>query len=103
VEKLSAEQALAKYRPSLVLCAWMSVGSDWSRTFRDAAVSEYVLVGDLGHKPHCYSLSYEHPPYERTIIGEVSHHILAIEDAMTVPLDPGYGRTCVVAYTRGAG
>ena len=73
---------------------------DWCGSFREASVREYILIGDLGRQPNCYSLSYDHPGYERTVVGEVSQHVLAIEDGMAMPLDPGYGRTCVVAYRR---
>ena len=58
VEKLSVEDALAKYagyskdvevgdkRQLIVLCSWMPMGEDWTRLFRDTGVEEYILIGE---------------------------------------------------------
>eukprot|EP00934_Nitzschia_sp_Nitz4_P000433 Nitzschia sp. Nitz4//scaffold279_size24496//16175//17824//NITZ4_008383-RA/size24496-augustus-gene-0.8-mRNA-1//1//CDS//3329545400//433//frame0 len=54
VERLDVKTAISKYcagAPSnntqvIVLCSWMPIGQDWSKLFRDAAVEEYILIGE---------------------------------------------------------
>jgi hypothetical protein len=61
VEKLSVEEALAKYAPqgsncssdmqarpqqTIVLCSWMPMGVDWTALFRQYQVDEYILIGE---------------------------------------------------------
>ena len=47
VERLSCRDALRRYRPHLVLAAWMPMGIDWSTDFRACrSVGEYMLLGE---------------------------------------------------------
>jgi hypothetical protein len=40
--------ALRRYQPAVVLCAWMSMGADWTAAIRAApSVLEYVLIGEV--------------------------------------------------------
>jgi hypothetical protein len=48
VEPLDARQALERWQPDLVVCAWMDFGRDWCADFRRAGVREYLLIGELG-------------------------------------------------------
>ena len=46
VEQLGYEAALQKYSPTLVLCAWMPYGCDWTPDFRrSASVRAYIQMG----------------------------------------------------------
>ena len=49
VEAMRDGEAIARHRPALVLCAFMTAGEDWTPAWRAAGVDEYVLIGDLGH------------------------------------------------------
>ncbi len=45
VERLDAEAALARYRPSVVLCAWPPPGNGFERAvFRSPSVSRYIVL-----------------------------------------------------------
>ncbi|GBG24724.1 Hypothetical Protein FCC1311_009422 [Hondaea fermentalgiana] len=47
IDPLNVSQALSKYSPVIVLCAWMPMDTDWSSEFRKcSSVQEYVLVGE---------------------------------------------------------
>ena len=47
VESLPYATALARYRPRIVLCAWMPLGEDWTPAFRACpAVADYILIGE---------------------------------------------------------
>ena len=59
VEILSVAEAMDKYSPYkdnsepkskqhhlIVICSWMPMGDDWTKAFRDAAVDEYILIGE---------------------------------------------------------
>jgi hypothetical protein len=63
VEKLSVQEALAKYatqrshskgtgeqqslpQQTIVLCSWMPMGVDWTALFRQYEVDEYILIGE---------------------------------------------------------
>lgn len=50
VEKLNAQQALAKYCTSnkqvIIICSWMPNGFDWTYLFRNYNVYEYILIGE---------------------------------------------------------
>ena len=50
LEQLDAAATLLKYKPDIVLCAWMEFGADFSRDLRDARVAEYVLIGEAGRR-----------------------------------------------------
>ena len=66
-------------------------------------MAEYVLVGQLGEDPKaCYALSYEHEPYTRVLLEEVSKHLLHIGDACSSSSSPRHdrGSVCAVAYRR---
>ena len=43
---LSYRAALRQVRPHLVLTSWMPMGVDWSASFREYGVHEYVLLGE---------------------------------------------------------
>lgn len=103
VQAMNDAAALRTHRPAIVLCAWMSVGEDWTERWRRARVDEYVLIGHLGERrSQAYSLSpcFDHAPYERVQLDAVSSELLAIEDAALPEVDPGYGRLCAVAFRR---
>jgi len=106
VSVADASQLVQSLRPSLVLCAWMTFGQDWTSSWRQAEVQEYLLIGDLGagDEARCYSLSYEHPPYKRVLVEEVSQCLLHASDARHLPNDGGPkgvpGSLCAVAYRR---
>ena len=66
---------------------------------------EYVLIGDLGDTDSqaegcAYSLSYEHPGYERVLLERVSAEMLTVYDAKRISTRPGQGTSCAVAYRR---
>jgi hypothetical protein len=47
VECLAVDEALAKYSPHIVVCAFMPLGMDWTRQFRScSSVRAYVLLGE---------------------------------------------------------
>lgn len=47
VERLDVESALAKYRPTLVVAAWMPLGVDWTQAIRStSSVQAYILIGE---------------------------------------------------------
>ena len=112
VEKLDDKAAMRTHKPSLLLCAWMSHGDDWTPKWRHQAsgVAEYVLIGSLGG----YSLSddFDHSPFERVPLHEaVSQHLLTIEQGregqpdelggVMEPLDDeSWSRVCAVAFRR---
>jgi hypothetical protein len=77
VEPLDADGAIATHRPSVVLCAFMTAGEDWTAAWRKAGVEEYVLIGDLGEGPQQYSLNRDdHGGYERVLLREVSSEMI---------------------------
>lgn len=77
VEPLDADGAIAKHRPAIVLCSFMTAGEDWTAAWRAAAVDEYVLIGDIGSGPQQYSLNRDnHGDYERELLREVSSELL---------------------------
>jgi len=104
VTQADATELVREKRPEIVLCAWMTFGSDGTKAWREAGVREYLLIGDLGDPSgggkQCYSLSYEHPPYTRVIIEEVSRHLLHIKDARPWPHEDAPGSLCAVAYRK---
>ena len=51
VESLSMEEAMEFYadepnRQVIVLCSWMPMDEDWTISFREKAVEEYILIGE---------------------------------------------------------
>ena len=102
VYRMSDKQAIAKWKPAVVLCAWMTVGADWTSAWRAAGVNEYVLIGCLGSGPESYSISehYDHSTYERQVVHTASSELLTIDDTPQPPCDPGYGASCVMSYRR---
>lgn len=47
VEEIDYREALKKYQPNIVLCAWMLDGKDWTPDFRQTpSVEEYLLIGE---------------------------------------------------------
>jgi hypothetical protein len=57
VERLDVKTALSKYvanarspgaadQQVIVLCSWMPMGIDWTSSFRQAGVTEYILIGE---------------------------------------------------------
>lgn len=47
MEQYTAQEAVVKLQPAVVLCSWMPLGEDWTAAFRaSASVREYVVVGD---------------------------------------------------------
>jgi hypothetical protein len=96
VEKLTVEQALEKYTNTvrlydqvIVLCSWMPMGQDWTSLFRDAAVDEYILIGeaDDGSCGHNW-LTFGNPAFmDEASKSELSH------SQITPPYeDDGYQR-----------
>lgn len=66
IEALDVTQALEKHKPTIVLCAWMPMDTDWSAEFRAcSSVKEYVLVGeaDFGACGHNW-LTWGNPEYK---------------------------------------
>ena len=108
VHKLNDEAAIRTHAPAILLCAWMSIGEDWTPRCRRAKVDEYVLIGSLGTKrddPPSYSLSpcFDCSPYTRHVLEDVSAELLPIEagrEPQSTQADPGYSRICAVAYRR---
>ena len=77
IDAVDAEGAIAKHRPAIVLCAFMTAGEDWTPAWRVAGVEEYVLIGDLGEGPMQYSLNRcDHGEYKRVLLSEVSADLL---------------------------
>jgi hypothetical protein len=48
---LDAEEALTTYRPDVVIMSWMPPEQDFTPLFREAKVSEYILIGVDRHEP----------------------------------------------------
>ena len=89
VERLDHATAIRRYEPYIVLCAWMSLGQDWTPAWRDLGVQEYVLIGELAEAgtadERCYSLNRQaHGEYGRVVLEEVSQSMLSIHDARDV-------------------
>lgn len=105
VEVLSAKDAIAKYRPAVVLSAWMTAGEDWTPEFRAAGVEEYVLIGELQPASYecCYSLNREHPGYSRTLLKDVSAEMLSAFDGTREARGEDVTNACTVAFRRDAG
>jgi hypothetical protein len=84
VSTLSSDAALAQLRPSLVLCAFMGIGQDWTPAWREAGVAEYVLIGALGEGEHSYRCLNEPAPsgYAKLLLEDVSRELID-------PADPG--------------
>ena len=105
VEKMDAAAACRRHDPLIVVCSWMTIGQDWSEAFRESGVLEYVLVGsllDADARCNAYSLLREQPPYERTLLPEVSRALNGIADALEgdeSPFGEG-GSVCAVSYRR---
>lgn len=102
VQRMDDNESIRTHRPCLILCAWMSIGDDWTHRWRRQRVDEYVLIGELGGAPSrrarggaaagslarssgpacggspCYSLSecVDHAPYERVLLERVSSELL---------------------------
>ena len=84
VERIGGMDAIRKYSPALLLCAWMTAGEDWTPAWCGEGVAEYVLVGDLGRERQTggeYSLLREHKGWVREILPEVSAEMLTVYDA----------------------
>ncbi len=46
VEEMDVVEALNKYSPTIVIVAWMPIGTDWTKAIRATkSVKEYVLIG----------------------------------------------------------
>lgn len=77
VEKLDYQNALAKYKPDIVICSWMPPGEDWTWAFRKLDnVAEYILIGPpddnvTGKEWETWGIDYEgthkgeKPPYKK--------------------------------------
>ena len=78
VEVNDSEGALVCHRPSLVLCAFMGCGQDWTAAWRAAGVKEYVLLGALGEGETSYRCLNEPAPdgYEKLLLEDVSRELL---------------------------
>lgn len=47
VENIPYNEAIAKYKPSIVICSWMPYRVDWTADFRIAeSIDEYILIGE---------------------------------------------------------
>ena len=97
VEAMRDGEAIARHRPALVLCAFMTAGEDWTPAWRAAGVDEYVLIGDLGHGKGVYSLNGDHGGYERVLLEEgrppLPHHFVCVE-TLTLPYLRRCRRSC---------
>ena len=111
VERMDASAAIAKHKPLIVLCAWMTIGDDWTPSWREMGVPEYILIGSRlrggpqhnnAPREYVYSLDADHAPYERMPLDDVSKHLLGIADALPAEDSPfcGQGSVCAVAYRR---
>lgn len=40
---------LAEHMPDIVICSWMPMGTDWSQSFRESGVEEYILLGEADY------------------------------------------------------
>lgn len=48
VEAADVATALQRHQPTVVLCAWMSMGADWTAAIRATpSVREYLLIGEV--------------------------------------------------------
>mmetsp|Transcript_20390 Transcript_20390/g.68983 ORF Transcript_20390/g.68983 Transcript_20390/m.68983 type:complete len:287 (-) Transcript_20390:86-946(-) len=104
VEAMHDGDAIARHRPALVLCAFMTAGEDWTPAWRAAGVDEYVLIGDLGHGKGAYSLNGDHGGYERVLLEEVSAELLeAGQAALEGTPCEGAGYLVAVAFRRRRG
>lgn len=106
VERLDHASAIRKYAPQIVLCAWMSLGSDWTPTWRELGIQEYVLIGELAEAgtadDRCYSLNREsHGAYERVVLEGVSQAILSIHDARDIGRREQRTPLVAVSFRRG--
>jgi len=129
VEALDAHAAVVKYKPVIVVCAWMAIGEDWTVQWRQEGVAEYVLIGEqatltLPNVPHAlpastplldrppgksklglcpsYPLISDHPGYQRALLEDVSRHMIHVGDTQLSgrAAFEEPGRACAVAYTR---
>ena len=108
VDKLDHASAIRKYAPHIVLCAWMSLGSDWTPSWRELGIQEYVLIGELAEggtaDDRCYSLNREsHGAYGRVVLEEVSQAILSIHDARDIGQSEQRTPLVAVSFRRGEG
>ena len=46
VEPYTVKEALERLNPDLVITSWMPAGVDWSKAFRRAGISDYLLIGE---------------------------------------------------------
>ena len=50
LDVMDAASSMRKYKPDIVLCAWMEFGQDFCADIRAARVAEYVLIGEVGYR-----------------------------------------------------
>ena len=79
VEAIDYKSAMQKYKPDIVLCAWMPMDQDWTLDFRaESSLKEYILVGetDVGNCGHNY-FTWGNPAFR--------NHPLQAPDGSSVP------------------
>ena len=110
MEQLEPAAALAKYKPCLVLCAWLPSHSDTEvvRLLAEHGAREYLMIGCLATTPGSrkeacpkHAMQLEHEGYSRSLLEDVSSQLLHVTDAQRDPHVPrGTGLCCAVAYRR---
>lgn len=92
VEKLDCEAALEKYKPQMVICAWMTPDQDFSKVFRaDPSVKEYLLIGEPGgygsqemfedDRGKYGTPSYQKDGFSKTFLNEVEKYQVCVNDS----------------------
>jgi len=104
VEVLNAAATLRRHRPSIVICAWPTLGEDWTPLFRKHRIDEYIIIGDLGdaaatREVYCHSELVDHTPYERRVLEEVSAELLPIDLGLRTESRPDPECTCCCAVS----
>lgn len=91
------EAALARYRPAVVVCAWMPLGQDWTPAFRACpSVRQYLLIGEGPGGCTGTPASFAAPPHwHGESLRDLARH------GLTRNADRAYG-TSVYWFTRAA-
>ena len=102
LEVLDAAASMRRYKPDIVLCAWMEFGSDFTPDLRRAGVAEYVLIGEAGRRapPHQNDRGYRVLNGPDGQVQEMSHAAYSAKVgaccySLTLPPEehhPGYER-----------
>eukprot|EP01062_Namystynia_karyoxenos_P058598 TRINITY_DN50117_c0_g1_i1.p1 TRINITY_DN50117_c0_g1~~TRINITY_DN50117_c0_g1_i1.p1 ORF type:complete len:474 (+),score=105.64 TRINITY_DN50117_c0_g1_i1:76-1422(+) len=97
VRRMPCQVALHQLQPSVVLCAWMPAGDDWTPAFRACtSVQQYVLLGPPGVSATAAAWGAPAAGWQRRRLRRVERQAVCKLDCA---LDPGNSRA--VAFLRG--